>query len=179
MMYTGLQSKGTTGINVYTLKGEAPFDNFYRFLWYLENDRKLYKIQNIRCRDWRSPPTDKKDGAGARDLRYDRACLLLVRGGALQLAGRPVDHAEPAECRPVHAGHLRAAFRRTCGRWWKSSARPRRRSSPGRHLLRIRTNTIRTLQEGDEIYLGYVTKIDPENGQARVYAEQGRHHRES
>jgi hypothetical protein len=35
------------------------------------------------------------------------------------------------------------------------------------------TNVIRTLQEGDEVYLGYVTKIDPEGGRIECTLNKG------
>ena len=60
--YTGNQNKGNYGFNTYSLKGEATFDNFYRFLWYLENDRRLYKISTMTLRGVEVAPTDKKAG---------------------------------------------------------------------------------------------------------------------
>ena len=35
------------------------------------------------------------------------------------------------------------------------------------------TNTIRTMQEGDEVYLGYVTKVDPEGGRIECTLNKG------
>ena len=47
MVYTGTTMLGNYGYNTYGLQGEAPFDNLYRFIWYLENDRRLYKIHTM------------------------------------------------------------------------------------------------------------------------------------
>ncbi len=101
MLYTGLQSKGNYGYNMYSLKGEAPFDSFYRFIWYLENDRKLYKIANMTVKGLEVAGTEKHRAAGARDLRHAGACVLLVGGGTVKLPRRACALAEPAGRRPV------------------------------------------------------------------------------
>ncbi len=62
MVYQGVQNFGNFGYNVYQLKGEAPFDNYYRFIWYLENDRKLYKINTVSLKGVEIAPTDKEEG---------------------------------------------------------------------------------------------------------------------
>jgi hypothetical protein len=62
MVYAGTTNMGNYGYNVYNLKGEAPFDNFYRFIWYMENDRKLFKIQTLNIRGVEVAPTDEEEG---------------------------------------------------------------------------------------------------------------------
>ena len=44
---------------------------------------------------------------------------------------------------------------------------------PGKAFVLDQTNTIRTLQEGDEVYLGYITKIDPESGSIEATLNKG------
>ena len=43
----------------------------------------------------------------------------------------------------------------------------------GKAYVLDQTNVIRTLQEGDEVYLGYVTKIDPEGGRIECTLNKG------
>ena len=63
MVYTGSTMLGNYGYNIYNLKGEAPFENLYRFIWYLENDRRLYKIQHDLTRgDWKWRRRTRKRG---------------------------------------------------------------------------------------------------------------------
>jgi hypothetical protein len=47
MVYQGLQAKGNYGYNVYNLRGEGTFANLYKFLWHIENGRKLLKIASL------------------------------------------------------------------------------------------------------------------------------------
>ena len=44
MTYVGPKMFGDYGYNVYTLKGWAPFSNLFKYLWYIENGRRLFKI---------------------------------------------------------------------------------------------------------------------------------------
>ena len=62
MIYQKVEHKGSYGYNVYNLKGEAPFENFYRFIWYLENGRKLYKVHSISVKGLEIAPKGDDEG---------------------------------------------------------------------------------------------------------------------
>jgi hypothetical protein len=48
MIYSGATEFASWGYNVYLLQdGEAPFSNLYRFVYYLENGKQLYKINGL------------------------------------------------------------------------------------------------------------------------------------
>ena len=44
---------------------------------------------------------------------------------------------------------------------------------PGKAFVLDQANSIRTMQEGDEVYLGYVTRIDPEAGRMECTLNKG------
>jgi hypothetical protein len=44
---------------------------------------------------------------------------------------------------------------------------------PGKAFLLDQTNVIRTLREGDEVYLGYITRVDPEGGRLEATLNRG------
>ena len=46
MAFTGSKSGGKYGYNTYKLSGSAEFPNIFRFIWLLENGRRLYKISS-------------------------------------------------------------------------------------------------------------------------------------
>jgi hypothetical protein len=49
MKFLGTNDKGTWGYNSYQLvEGEGQFENLYRFIYFLENGRRLYKIASLR-----------------------------------------------------------------------------------------------------------------------------------
>jgi hypothetical protein len=48
MKFVGTANKSSWGFNAYRLEqGEAQFENLFRFIYYLENGRRLYKISSI------------------------------------------------------------------------------------------------------------------------------------
>lgn len=172
MIYNGVQNKGNYGYNVYSLKGEAPFENFYRFIWYLENDRKLYKIQTLVVKGLEIAPTEKEEGrilitfdmlvnayfSSVSELstsvgeRSITPTLLIVDPFApIISSGIPPNTRGLVE---VERSDLRAVI-------------------PGKAFVLDQANAIRTLLEGDEVYLGYVTKVDQANGRIECTLNKG------
>lgn len=172
MIYNGVQNKGNYGYNVYSLKGEAPFENFYRFIWYLENDRKLYKIQTLVVKGLEIAPTEKEEGrilitfdmlvnayfSSVSELstsvgeRSITPTLLIVDPFApIISSGIPPNTRGLVE---VERSDLRAVI-------------------PGKAFVLDQTNVIRPLLEGDEVYLGYVTKVDQANGRIECTLNKG------
>lgn len=172
MIYQNVDHKGSYGFNVYNLKGEAPFENFYRFVWYLENGRKLYKIHSMNVKGLEIAPKDNEEGqilvsfemivhayfssvaelASAPGERTITPNVLLVDPfGPVISSGIPPNLRSMVE---IERSDLKAVI-------------------PGKAFVLDQTNTIRTLEEGDEVYLGYVTKIVPEEGRIECTLNKG------
>jgi hypothetical protein len=172
MLYTGLQSKGNYGYNVYALKGEAPFESFYRFVWYLENDRRLYKINSMALKGLEVAATEKEEGGVL--VTFDmqvHAYFSSVAELSSSLGERvlspnllAVDPFEPVISAgvPPNLQSLVEVERSTL-----------KAVIPGKAFVEDQTSTMRTLREGDEVYLGYVTKLDPENGRIECTLNKG------
>ena len=172
MVYTGTTMLANYGYNTYGLRGEAPFENLYRFIWYLENDRKLYKIQTVGLKGLEVAPTDKEEGKllvtfnmivhsyfssvaelssslGERSLTPNT--LSVDPFAPVISSGIPPNTRELVE---IERSDLKAVI-------------------PGKAFLMDQTNVIRTLREGDEVYLGYVTRVDPEGGRLEATLNRG------
>jgi len=172
MVYTGSTSMGTYGYNMYALKGEAPFDNLYRFIWYLENDRRLYKIQSIALKGLEIAGTDKEEGKVL--VTFDmivHAYFSSVAELSSSLGERSISP-NPLSVDPfmpvISAGlppnlHDLVEIERS----------DLKAVIPGKAFVLDQSNTIRTMQEGDEVYLGYVTKVDPEGGRLECTLNKG------
>ena len=172
MVYAGTQQRGNYGYNVYSLKGEAPFENLYRFIWYLENGRKLFKINAVTLRGVEVPPKD--DHAWSLVTSYEMVVHAYFSSVA-ELASAPVESAlfpnsltadpfdpvimanippNPDELVEIERSDLKAVI-------------------PGKVFVLDQNNVIRTLMEGDEVYLGYVTRISPEEGKLECTLNKG------
>jgi len=172
MVYAGTQQRGNYGYNVYSLKGEAPFENLYRFIWYLENGRKLFKINAVTLKGVEVPPKD--DHAGSLVTSYEMVVHAYFSSVA-ELASAPVESSlfpnsltadpfepvimanippNPDELVEIERSDLKAVI-------------------PGKAFVLDQNNVIRTLMEGDEVYLGYVTRISPEEGKLECTLNKG------
>jgi hypothetical protein len=172
MVYTGSTSQGTYGYNIYALKGEAPFDNLYRFIWYLENDRRLYKIQSIALKGLEIAATDKVPGGVL--VTFDmvvHAYFSSVSELSSSLGERSIspNHLNVDPFTPVISAGLPPNTRDLV----EIERSELKAVITGKAFVLDQTNNIRTMQEGDEVYLGYVTKVDPEGGRIECTLNKG------
>ena len=172
MVYSGVQSLGNYGFNVYNLKGEAPFENFYRFVWYLENDRKLYKIQTMTIHGLEVAPTEKEEGKVLVTFEMAvRAYFSSVTELSSSLGERSITP-NPLAVDPF-APVISSGIAPNARELVEIERSDLKAVITGKAYVLDQTNVIRTLQEGDEVYLGYVTKIDPEGGRIECTLNKG------
>lgn len=172
MAYTGGTAFGNYGFNTYVLKGEAPFENLYRFIWYLENDRRLYKVHTLTLKGLEVATTEKQEGGVL--VTFDmtvHAYFSSVSELSSSLGERQrvpntlnVDPFAPVisaglppnvhDLVEIERSELKAVI-------------------PGKAFVLDQTNAIQTMNEGDEVYLGYVTRIDPEGGRLECTLNKG------
>lgn len=172
MIYNGTQQMGNYGYNAYTLKGEAPFENLYRFIWYLENDRKLFKLITVNLRGVESAPTAEEESKVLTTFDmlvhayFSSVSELSNSMGerALTPNGLNVDPFTPviASALPPNTQALVEIERADL-----------KAVIPGKAFVLDQGNEIRTLREGDEVYLGYVTKLDSESGRLEATLNKG------
>lgn len=172
MVYNGVQTFGNYGYNIYNLKGEAPFDNYYRFIWYLENDRKLYKIQTITLKGVEIAPTEKEEGKMLVTFdMFVQAYFSSVAELSSSLGERSITpnvlNVDPFA--PVISSGIPPNARDLV----EIERSDLKAAITGKAYVLDQANNIRTLQEGDEVYLGYVTKIDPEGGRIECTLNKG------
>ncbi|HSQ74572.1 MAG TPA: hypothetical protein VLT13_03400 [Bacteroidota bacterium] len=172
MVYTGTTSQANYGYNTYVLKGEAPFDNLYRFIWYLENDRRLYKIQTIALKGLEVAPTDEEEGKVLVTFDMNvQAFFSSVAELSSSLGERQrvpnVLAADPFE--PV----ISAGLPPNIDGLVEIERSDLKAVIPGKAFVLDQNNTIRTMHEGDEVYLGYVTRIVPDEGRMECTLNKG------
>ena len=172
LLYTGVQQKGNYGFNTYNLRGEAPFENFYRFVWYLENGRRLYKIQRLNVKGLEVAPKEEEPGG---ILVTFEMVVHAYFSSVAELASAPGERTitpnylavDPFN--PVISSDIPANLRKLI----EIERSDLKAVIPGKAFVLDQTNSIRTLAEGDEVYLGYVTKIDPEQGRIECTLNKG------
>jgi hypothetical protein len=172
MIYGGMQQQDRYGYNIYNLRGEAPFPVFYRFLWYLENSRRLYRLHQVNLR-----------GVETRDTETEMPRLMVTF--EMQLRGFFTDVAElhtSTASRPVRPNVL--AFNPfqplilsdippNIDNLIEAERSELRAVLPDKAILIDHTGEIRTIRVGDQVYLGYVTSLNPELSKVEFILNKG------
>jgi hypothetical protein len=172
MLYTGVEQKGNYGYNIYNLKGEAPFENFYKFVWYLENGRKLYKIKTMNVKGLEVAPTDREEG---RILVTFEMIVWAYYSSVSELSSslgeRSItpNYLTTDPFSPVISSGIPPNLRAQV----EIERSDLKAVIPGKAFVLDQTGQIQTLQEGDEVYLGYVTRIIPDEGRIECTLNKG------
>jgi hypothetical protein len=172
MTYIGPKDFGRYGYNIYTLKGEGTFDNLYKFIWYTENGRRLFKISNLVLRGYESK--QKETGETRVLVLYDMELqafyssipelniaptqrnivpATLTTNPFYPLIFREIPPPQPDEIE-IERSILKAVI-------------------PGKAFIIDQFQKSRQLSEGDKVYLGYVTKIIPDQGKIECLLNRG------
>lgn len=172
MSYVGPQDYGRYGFNVYTLKGEATFDNLFKFIWYTENGRRLFKISNLALRGYESK--SKETGETKILVLFDMELqayyssipelntapgqrtvvpVTLTTNPFFPLIFREIPPPQADEIE-IERSILNAVI-------------------PGKAFIIDQNQKSRSLEVGDKIYLGYVTKIIPDQGKVECLLNKG------
>lgn len=172
MTYVGPRDFGKYGFNVYTLKGEAPFSHLAKFIWYTESGRRLMKISNLILRGYEAKSAETQDTRILvlfdMELQAYYSSLPELHSAPGQLNVTPVAMAsnpfyplilreipppEPDEIE-IERSTLKAVI-------------------PGKAFIVDQTQKSRVLEEGDKVYLGYVTRILPNEGKVECLLNKG------
>jgi hypothetical protein len=175
VQYTEGQKSEKYGFNVYGLRGEGTFTNFYNFLWYLENRPRLYKVEQIEMRE-----VDLKD-EGDKFSRNGVSFDVQVRSYYSSIASLTKAMAFPAGINlspknlndnpffPLIRMEIPPNFR---GLLEVNKARIQA-IIQGTAYIVDETGKIWVMKEGDEVYLGYLTRLDIEKGQVEFTLNKG------
>lgn len=175
MLYQGKKNFKQYGYDLYNLKGETSYGNLFRFIWYLEHARMMYKVGDLSLK-----------GLEVRDETSERPQTVVpftmeLHAYYSSVAGISSEHKgpDPTFYRNVSAGL----------NFFKpliSSEPP-----PNIHgLVDVERSDLRAvmadkvfivdqkgvghiLRVGDEVYLGYLTKIDPGKNEAEFTLNKG------
>ncbi len=172
MIYGGKTEHDRYGYNSYNLRGEAPFFVFYNFLWYLENGRRLYRLQQVNLRgvETRDPDTDVQRLMVTFDMQlrgyFTSVEELFTSTGQRQVRPNALRYNpfQPLILSDIPPNiHRRVEVERS----------ELRAVLPDKAILVDHEGVIRTLREGDEVYLGYVTKFVPEESRVEFVLNKG------
>lgn len=158
------------GFNRYKLAGTAYFDNLFKFIWYIENGRRLFKISKLTMKEG-----EVKDSLGIKvfitynmDVHayYSQIQQLNVAPGRRTLLPTqltknpfyPIIMENIPEIRPDEIDIRRSTLQAVI---------------TGKASIIDQNQKQRTISEGDPVYLGYITKISPIDGKVEAFLNRG------
>ncbi len=172
MAYIGPKDFGRYGFNIYTLKGEATFDNLYKFIWYAENGRRLFKISNLVLRGYESK---------SKETGETRVLVLFDMELQAYYSSIPELNVAPEERKTIPATLTTNPFYPLIFRELPPPQPDEieiersilKAVIPGKAFIIDQYQKQRQLSEGDKVYLGYVTRIIPDQGKIECLLNKG------
>ncbi|MFA6456287.1 MAG: hypothetical protein WCW40_05640 [Bacteroidota bacterium] len=160
---TGTKEQGTVGYNTYKITGVSEFPNIFRFIWLLENGRKLYKISNLTLRSDEVSSDSVEFPQISMSYDMDINAYFTKEATLGMPVMKPDSTPQPIMSNPFQPSVLRKtpANVRNLVDVDKVSVKA---TANGKALVMNEQGKLVTLQVGDEVYLGKVSNIIPREG---------------
>lgn len=163
LTFAGTHNGGKIGYNTYKVRGVSEFPNIMRFIWLLENGRKLYKIANLTIRS-EELSTDSLEYP-VISIAYDmeiNAYFTNEKTLSMQVM-KPDSTPQPITSNPFLPSIL-ASTPPNVRNLLDVEKISVKATANGKALVMSSDGKLVTLQVGDEVYLGKVTGIYPADG---------------
>ncbi|MDP1677130.1 MAG: hypothetical protein Q8L88_09700 [Bacteroidota bacterium] len=160
---SGTTNRGVVGYNSYKISGESEFPNIFRFLWLLENGRKLYKVSKISIQS-AELANDSLEYPNIQ-LRYDMEvdAYFTTESTLGMPVMRPDSTPQPITSNPFFPNIL-AQTPANVRKLINVDKISIKATANGKALIMNDDGKIITLQIGDEVYLGKVSNVFPKDG---------------
>lgn len=161
MLYLGDKKGQKYSYNVYDIRGEAFFDNIYKFIWYIERGPHIYRISNLELRGVETRDETTRRFLNVIPFQMELHALYTDVKDLPQIKRTLADVVVTSVRDPFTPYIYRELPPNTKGLLEVERAELRA-IVPGKAFIADHAGRIHVLKEGDEVYLGYVTKIDVE-----------------
>ena len=163
MTFSGTKSFEKFGYNTYKLTGSAEFPNIFRFIWLLENGRRLYKISSVTLNG--EELTKSTDEYPTINLRYEMEldAYFTSESSLGKPVMKPDSIPQPITSNPFLPDILKLSPQNVHNLLDVSTINVKA-VAPGKALVMDPLGRLITLQVGDEVYLGKMTATRPQEG---------------
>lgn len=193
MRFQGSKDLQSYGYNVYQIKGKGSFDRIYKFISYIERGPQIYRIKKMSLR---TRAAEKAIG-GDPEIPFNMqvwayyANLEDLPAPRISLDGVSIDKIDNPFS-PSFAGVQVAPNKRSRS---GNTARVRKPPKPansrglvevdkaklkavmlGRAMIEDHKGKTHMLREGDEVFLGVISKIDQTNNRVEIRLNSGNTH---
>ena len=163
MAFTGAKSDGKYGYNTYKLTGVAEFPNIFRFIWLLENGRRLYKISSVTLHGEEQTKATEEFPTIAVHYEMELNAFFTSETSLGKPVMKPDSVPQPITSNPFLPDVLKLQPQNVRNLLDVASINVKAVAS-GKALVMDQTGRLITLQVGDEVYLGKMTATHPQEG---------------
>ncbi len=172
MTYAGPRDFGNYGYNLYTLKGEAPFRNLFKFIWFTESGRRLFKVSNITLRGYESKSATSEDTKILVLFEMELQAYYSSIPELNNAPGQPVGLQRTLSSNPFHPLIMHEILPPQADEI-EIERSDLKAVIPGKAFIIDQNQKSRVLEEGDKVYLGYITRILPNEGKIECLLNKG------
>lgn len=173
MKFEGTENLAQYGYNIYSLEaGIGQFESLYRFIYYLENGRRLYKVSSINFVQNEDIDPDTKETRKwiAFAMEFHAYFTTIAElGASLAAKSLPVP---PAPYDPFNPLVLQTLAADAPAGEINSDLLDMKAVIPGKAFF-VYSGELIVLQLGDKVWRGYVSKIDPAEGKVEFTLDEG------
>lgn len=172
MLYSGKKTSQSFAYNTYRLKGEAPFNRLFQFLWYLERGPEIYQIKKLTLHgvESKDPETQMPELVVPFEMEIssyysDIADLPPIKRSLDDVVVPPaINPFYPHVLRnlPPNSDNLVEVERAELKAVLQDQA-----------LVADHNGRVHVLRKGSRVYLGYLNRIDPEKNQVEFTLNKG------
>ncbi len=154
---------------VLQLRGAGPFIDVYRFVWELEHAREIYSVDRVRLRWLDAGPTE----AGSLGFELDIRAYTGGDGEKAELIAARSEPEFPWLSYNPFSPLVREALPPNTEDLVEIEKSVLRALTPTFAFVEDQHGELVTLKEGDEVYLGYLTRINSAGNTARFTLNKG------
>lgn len=163
MMFNGTKSFAQYGYNTYHVVGSAEFPNIFRFLWLLENGRRLYKITMISMKSQEKLDTTGNLPTIQLNYEMDIQSYFTSEQSLNTPVMNPDSTPEPIMSNPFEPAIFEQVPKNTKNLVDVNTISVKA-VADSKALVMDGSGRLITLKLGDKVYLGKVETINPEDG---------------
>jgi hypothetical protein len=174
MKFIGTHEKTSWGFNSYKLEqGEAQFENLFKFVYFLENGRRLYKIASMKLEQKEAVDPDTKEVTKwiAFDMEIHAFFVRDVPELGTSLAAQSLTMI-PSPYDPFHSMVTQVLATEAPPGEINADAIMVKAVLPGKAFVLANSGLI-VLHLGDKVWRGYVTRINPAESAVEFTLDEG------
>lgn len=174
MKFIGTKEEGNWGYNAYKLEqGEAPYENFFKFIYFLENGRRLYKVASMRMEERETIDPDSKDISRyiSFDMELHAYFVKNIQELGTSLAAKPLAMI-PTAFDPFKSIITQVLATEPPPGEINADRLEVKAVLPGKAFV-LTDNELIVLHVGDKVWRGNVTRISPVESAVEFTLDEG------